>query len=332
MTSGTENELQPSTAGPHIAFASVTQNENIWSVPVAPNTGRASGPPQRVTDSAAADIMPAPSADGRKIAFASNRTGNLHIWIKDLESGSETPVVSGLLNDLPWLLNTDGSRLVYCVFSPTASVAERGCFVTPTNGGVARKFCQACPPSSILDWFDNGRQVLYKKGLTANTEFDLRDIESGRETLFLRHPKYNVSSARFSPDGRWVSFQIVIEAATRRQIFVAPVRNGVAAPESEWVPITDGFGLDRNAVWSPDGNTLYFLSERDGFRCIWAQHLSAASKHPSAAPFAFYHFHQARRSLMHAPELARIGLSVARDKIIFSMAETNGNIWLANFE
>jgi hypothetical protein len=197
---------------------------------------------------------------------------------------------------------------------------------------VARKFCQACPPSSILDWFDNGRQVLYKKGLTANTEFDLRDIESGRETLFLRHPKYNVSSARFSPDGRWVSFQIVIEAATRRQIFVAPVRNGVAAPESEWVPITDGFGLDRNAVWSPDGNTLYFLSERDGFRCIWAQHLSAASKHPSAAPFAFYHFHQARRSLMHAPELARIGLSVARDKIIFSMAETNGNIWLANFE
>jgi hypothetical protein len=43
-------------------------------------------------------------------------------------------------------------------------------------------------------------------------------------------------------------------------------------------------------------------------------------------------FHQARRSLMPAQEVARIGLSVTRDKIVFSMTETNGNIWLANFK
>ena len=332
MTSGTENELQPSVAGPYIAFASVTQNENIWSLPVSPNSGRVSGPPQHVTTSAAADVMPTTSADGRKVAFASNRTGNLHIWIKDLETGSETSVVSGLFNDLPWLLNADGSQLVYCVFGASPSGGDRGCFITPTNGGMPRNFCQDCPPSSILDWFDNGRKILYKKGLTANTEFDLRDTESGRETMFLRHPKYNVSAARFSPDGRWMSFQIVIDAATRRQIFITPIRNGIAAPESEWVPITDGSGLDRNAVWSPDGNLLYFLSERDGFRCIWAQRLSAVTKHPSGAPFTVYHFHQARRSLMPAQEIARIGLTVPRDKIVFSMAETNGNIWLARFD
>ena len=129
-----------------------------------------------------------------------------------------------------------------------------------------------------------------------------------------------------------MSFQVVIDAATRRQIFITPIRNGIAAPESEWVPITDGSGLDRNAVWSPDGNLLYFLSERDGFRCIWAQRLSAVTKHPSGAPFTVYHFHQARRSLMPAQEVARIGLTVPRDKIVFSMAETNGNIWLARFE
>ena|ERR1700694_5965619 len=49
-------------------------------------------------------------------------------------------------------------------------------------------------------------------------------------------------------------------------------------------------------------------------------------------PFAVYHFHQARRSLMPAQEVARIGLSVTRDEIIFSMAETNGNIGLATLE
>ncbi len=332
LTSGTENELQPSMAGPYIAFASVTQNENIWSLGVNPNTGRVSGEPERLTTSAAADVLPASSADGRKVAFASNRAGNMHIWIKDLGTGAEVPLTSTPFNDLPWLLNADGSLLVYCVFGAPDSSPDKGCFTRPTRGGVARRFCENCPPSSILDWFDQDRRIVYKKGITADTEFVVRDIESGRETVLLRDPKYNVTAARFSPDGRWMSFQTVIEAATRRQIFVTPIRNGVAAGESEWVPITDGSGLDRNAVWSPDGNLLYFLSERDGFRCVWAQRLSALDKHPSGAPFAVYHFHQARHSLMPAQEVVRIGLSIAHDRMIFSMAETNGNVWLANLE
>jgi hypothetical protein len=35
---------------------------------------------------------------------------------------------------------------------------------------------------------------------------------------------------------------------------------------------------------------------------------------------------------MQYQEVAGIGLSVTRDKIVFSMAETNGNIWLASFK
>jgi Tol biopolymer transport system component len=332
LTSGTENELQPSAAGSFIAFASVTQDENIWSLSVDPNTGRVSGEPRRITTSTAANVLPASSADGRKVAYASNRTGNLHIWIKDLESGAEVPLTSTPFSELPWLLNADGSRLVYCVFGAPESSPDKGCFIQPTSGGVARRFCEDCPISNILDWYDRDRKVLYKKGITSETEFDLHDIESGRETVLLRDPRYNVTAARFSPDGRWMSFQVVLEAATRRQIFITPIRSGIAAPESDWVPITDGSGLDRNAVWSPDGNLLYFLSERDSFRCVWAQRLDAATRHPSGAPFAVYHFHQARRSLMPAQEVSRIGLSVTHDKIVFSMAETNGNIWLANFQ
>jgi hypothetical protein len=35
---------------------------------------------------------------------------------------------------------------------------------------------------------------------------------------------------------------------------------------------------------------------------------------------------------MPAQEIARIGLSVTRDKLIFSMAETKGNVWLADLQ
>lgn len=332
LTSGTENELQPSAAAAYIAFANVTQDENIWRLRIDPNAGQVSGEPEHVTTTAASDVLPASSADGRKVAFASNRSGNLHIWMKDIAGGAELPLTSTPFNELPWLLSADGSRLVYCVFGESVPSADRGCFIRPTSGGVARGFCPDCPVSSILDWFDHERKVLYKRGIAAKTEFDLRDIDSGNETVLLKNPKYDVTGARFSPDGRWMSFQTVIEAATKRQIFVTPIRNEAAAPESEWIPITDGSGLDRNAQWAPRGNLLYFLSERDGFRCVWAQRLNSGTKHPAGAPFAVYHFHQAKYSLMPAQEIVRIGLSVTRDKLIFSMAETKGNIWLADLQ
>jgi hypothetical protein len=44
------------------------------------------------------------------------------------------------------------------------------------------------------------------------------------------------------------------------------------------------------------------------------------------------HFHQARRSLLSFTEVSDIGLVVAEDKILFSMPELTGNIWLARFE
>src|SRR5260370_11486906 len=135
----------------------------------------------------------------------------MHVWLKDLNTGVEAAVTSSSSSELPWLLSPDGSRLVYCIFGGTQK--PEGCFIGPVGGGSARKFCDTCSASSIQDWFDHGRKVLYKKGISADTKLILRDIDSGAETMFLHYPKFSVAAARFSPDERWVSFQIVIQAA-----------------------------------------------------------------------------------------------------------------------
>src|SRR5689334_8319358 len=121
-------------------------------------------------------------------------------------------------------------------------------------------------------------------------------MSTGEEIVFLQHPKYSLAAARFSHDGGWVSFQTVV-SGTKRQIFIARVRAGVAVGEKDWIPVTDGTSMDRMAIWSRDDQRLYFLSERDGFRCIWGQTLDRITKHPLGPPFA-YHLHAARRSLM----------------------------------
>ncbi|MCP5112313.1 MAG: hypothetical protein GY953_15925, partial [bacterium] len=85
---------------------------------------------------------------------------------------------------------------------------------------------------------------------------------------------------------------------------------------------------DLLAAWSPDGNLLYFLSDRDGWNCIWSQRLEPATKEPTGEAFPVYHAHGARHPLGNRLELGHIGLSVARDKLVFAMDEVRGNIWM----
>ena len=140
----------------------------------------------------------------------------------------------------------------------------------------------------------------------------------------LNHPKLQLWNPRFSPDDRWISFNAT--TPENSQIFVAPVRGGSQLiPESEWIRITDGNG-DGQPWWSPDGNTLYFLSVRDRYCCIWAQRLDSG-KRPIGQPIGIFHAHEARRSLLNIGK-GDLGISVAVDKIVLNLNERSGNIWM----
>ena len=132
---------------------------------------------------------------------------------------------------------------------------------------------------------------------------------------------------RFSPDDRWIAFHTISSPGTR-QIFIAPFRGAVPVPKNDWIPITDAQAIDRYSRWSPDGALLYFLSERDGFVCLWAQRLDPATKRPAGAAFAVRHFHTARRSLATIGNPSLMGMSVGTGRLIFSMTEQTGNIWM----
>ncbi len=134
------------------------------------------------------------------------------------------------------------------------------------------------------------------------------------------------NAPRISPDDRWIVFYRVMENE-RSTIFVAPVRESTV-PQAEYLQITDGSAWDAVAEFSPDGNTLYFLSHRDGFRCHWAIKLDPSTKKPVGKPYPVQHYHSARRSPAYV-SLGRVANAVAADKIVFTMAERSGNIWMA---
>jgi hypothetical protein len=112
-------------------------------------------------------------------------------------------------------------------------------------------------------------------------------------------------------------------------VWIVPVNRSHPVPASEWIAITDGTTFAQDPSWGPNDNVLYFVSERDGFRCYWAQELDPNTKKPVREPFAFQHFHSARRTLRGTSSGGyRVATTYGGGRVVFSFAEISGNIWL----
>ncbi len=328
LTFGTGEETQPAVAGSRIVFASLVSNDDIWSLPVDANRGKTLGEPLRLTHDAATDWWPSVSADGRRVTFISDRTGNWDSWLKDIDSGKESALTTAHTVPYRTPLSRDGSKIAYAVSNPPRRATWYALTIGPGGApGVPEKICGDC--GGAYDWSPDSRKILtFNSQPNPPRSLVLWDLASGERTAVVQHPKDLLAGAQISPDGRWLGFVQTV-APTRRRIFVVPLTGKLPVPQGEWIPITDGLGAEREPRWSPDGKLLYFLSERDGFRCFWAQPIDPATKHPAGTPFAVQHFHRARFSIRY-PNTGIVGLGVARDKIVFAMRETTGNIWMVH--
>ena len=324
LTFSTGLDTSPSLiADGRLAFASLGENIDVWRLAIDANRAGPVGELSRLTDAAGADLHPSISSDGRRMVFRSNRSGNWDVWIKDLETGRENPLITGTATGSFTSITSDGSKVAYQENIEAGrnnyymiGVGPRG------HPGPAQKVCDKC--GVLSDLSGDGQLLLYYTYRPHRSIFSL-SVASGQVSELARHPSQNMADPRFSPDRSWVAFASNLDPV-RRQIFIFPARPGTA--ETDWIPVTDGTALDREVAWSPDGNVLYWISERDGFRCLAARRLDPATKRPRGEMFYVLHLHGARRSMMHFrnPNIGRP--AVARDKIVFSLAERTGNIWM----
>ncbi len=330
LTFGTGLEVQASAAAssggePPIVFSALTLDADVWSVPADTNLGTVTGKLEQITSGLSFDGWPSITPDGTRLVFASNETKTGVVVVKDLKTGKETVLTSRMTGELQPKISRDGKMVAYSL------AKERAAYVISAAGGVAEKICDACLLPT--DWSHSGDHMLFESG-NDPLPFALVNMRSKKRIDYIhsvKEPERVMNSIHFSPDDRWVSFH-VRTGPLSRQIFVAEVRGEdgeTPAPEESWIPITDGKTLDREAAWSPNGNLLYFLSDRDGFRCIWAQRLQPRTKRPVDDAFPVMHFHHARRSLRAmGNNVGAIGLSVAKDKLVFALGDVTGNIWM----
>jgi len=327
LTSGTSVEAKPSVIpGGRAAFASLTHAVNIWSLPIAANSGSVRGEPQQVTSSAF-DARTSVSADGKKLVFISARSGNPDVWMKDLESDKETALTATPVREEQAEITADGTRICYYVIEGT----RWALYEIAATGGVPERICDDC--GRPWDWSPDRSTILYliEEGRKqAGLAIGLFDVATRQKTDYLDHPEYSLARVRFSPDGRWISF--VAANVSGAHLVVAPFRSNSAPRPDEWVSITEHAPIPQDkGRWSPDGNLLYYTSDVDGFRCVWARRLDPSTKRPLGEPIDIYHSHSARRSVMNAG-IPFLDLSLTADKLFFNLGETTGNIWMAEWK
>jgi serine/threonine protein kinase/Tol biopolymer transport system component len=325
LTTAAGIEDGPAVAGGRMAFSSFVENADIWSLPADTLRGTVTGALERVTDNAGLDVQPALSADGRRLAFTSNRAGNFDIYVKDVGSNEERAVtISATFESRP-AISADGSMVAY----NEGPASNRRVYVSSLRdpaGPVAVNVCEDC--YLPWDWSPDKRHLLYWP--EKRRQIGLLDVDSRKTAIILAHEKYSLLRAAFSPDGRWVVFQADL-AFDRSQMFIAPFRGMSPIDRASWIEVTRAGESGNVARWSPDGNALYAMSNIDGNWCLWRQALDPVTKRPVGEAIAVHHLHGARRSVRYIPP-GFAEISVARDRIVFPMAERTGNVWMAEWK
>jgi Tol biopolymer transport system component len=151
-----------------------------------------------------------------------------------------------------------------------------------------------------------------------------QNLAAGDRVVLVDNVSGLLADVSLSCDDRWLAL-LIGKSDGKVAIYAVPLREK-PVDLRKWVLVCEDDRYLGAPRWSPDGSLLYFLSERDGRCCIWAQRLDSGSKKPLGAPFGVVHFHSGRHWMNYPFGLG--SLSVARDKLVFLLGEHTANLYM----
>ncbi len=328
LTSGTTLEASGLLASPgNLVFASLNLVQSIWSIPLDADHAKLTGELKKLTDGPS-EAEPAISLDGRKLAFVVNQKANLselrtpdqrsmfQVRVKDLSTGKEAsiPDVKHQQQFEPQF-SRDGTLLAFTTDDERIQIfaSEPLRMLVETEKGEGRK---------IWDWSADNKRLLHF-GKCCQPYIYSYDVSSGRDSVFLSGDGW--FQTKFSPDNRAV-VMVACSQSVGCRLFVVPLKSDGTPEKDHWIAIDHPSRWDDKPRWSPDGNLIYFVSDRDGQFCLWAQRVENRTKRPIGTPFAVYHFHDSRLAMDNVGT-SFLEIGVARDKIVMDLGELTGNIW-----
>lgn len=186
------------------------------------------GTATQLTTQASYECSPIWSPDSKQIAFASDRNGNFDLFVMSADGGAARRLTTHSASEIPSTFTTDGN---YILFS--ASIQD------PTNSALF-------PTSAMTE--------LYKVPVTGGRTEQVLGTPA-EMVCFDKSGKTFLYQDRKGFEDEWRKHHT---SSITRDVWLYDSENG------KHTNLTAHAGEDRNPVFAPDGQTVYFLSERDG--------------------------------------------------------------------
>lgn len=296
---GQDVEIAISRDGKRLAFSILRQNADIWRLPVDASTGKPTGEPHEVITTTREDSRGAWSPDGNWIAFNSDRTGEMNIWLHSIEGGSTRQLTRGQGGDYQANWSPDGKHIVF--FSSRAGTADIWCvevesgklrqltttdsvnvnpFYSPDGGLIAYNSDQTGRPEvwvmnadgsdprqlstsgvmgHFIRWTRDGDAVIYRSPVGGNPRTVKISVHRGEP-----EPLPEVvggSHMSLSPD-----HSRIMDVVGHKTLWVSPLDGG--SPEKVYEFADPDVRIDY-PVWSPDGHWILFDRFRPQGGDVW---------------------------------------------------------------
>jgi Tol biopolymer transport system component/DNA-binding winged helix-turn-helix (wHTH) protein len=331
---GKDTEIAVSSDGRKLAFSIRSERSRLWTVPFNPISGKTTGTSQPLTVAGMDALQPGLSPDGKMLVFRKRRADKEELWAKSLADGLET-LLTGAddFRRVNPILSNDGTRLIYVRSGPAQTETDpqlsRTLALRTLSGGDEQILTSPMQGRiSLTDWTPDGKWILMSSdlqtpGRVALGLFPLAAAPRAETQMrvIASNPDYNLWQGRFSPDGRWISFNAF--NATDPSVSTVYV---ISASGGEWIKLTEGRYWDDKPRWSPDGKAIYFISNRTGFFNVWKVRFDPATGKPLDQPTRVTDFESTTQMII--PNIIQLEMALTSNRIILPMMETSGSIWV----
>ena len=196
------------------------------------------------------------SPDGSTLCFTEVRNGHHGIYLVNAEQGSVVKQISsGNDNDYGGVMSADGNNIF---FHRGEGMSSYSIWSYDRTSNLFSNYSRGMTPVII----PGKPNEIYCARFTEQKESEIWRInfETGVEEIILSQPGRSFTTPQLSPDGQWLlltgSSISEKDKTMNTDIFV------IRTDGTNLTQLTYHPGNDMSAVWSPDGRSIFFLSQR----------------------------------------------------------------------
>lgn len=215
---------------------------------------------RRLTYNPSTNSWPNWSPNGKQMAFQSNRSGALNIYVMDILGGSlaDDSKVSQLTNsqagrggswEPAW--SPDGKWIAYSAQQASGS----DLFLVNLDGTERRRLTDNKAIDGCPTWSPDGKQIAFFSDRDGNWEIYVMNLDGSNVRRLTQNPGQDHTPA-WSPDGGRIAF--VSDRDGNEEIYL------IKPDGTDLRRLTRNKAQDWYPAWSPDGKWIAFSSNRDG--------------------------------------------------------------------